>query len=78
MKVVSTSALPIDLAAQVTAALPGTVVEVPAAGHVAIAGLDLSDADALVCLLLDRIDAALLAIPVMYYMMLFTVFLRLG
>ena len=61
MKVVSTSALPIDLAAQVTAALPGTVVEVPAAGHVAIAGLDLSDADALVCLLLDRIDAALLA-----------------
>ena len=28
--------------------------------------------------ILDRIDAALLAIPVMYYMMLFTVFLRLG
>lgn len=61
MKVVSTSALPIDLAGQVTAALPGTVVEVPAAGHVGIAGLDLSDADALVCLLLDRIDGALLA-----------------
>ena len=27
---------------------------------------------------LDRIDSPLLAIPVMYYMMLFTVFLRLG
>ncbi|HSS01533.1 MAG TPA: hypothetical protein VLM79_30955, partial [Kofleriaceae bacterium] len=61
MRVVSTSALPIDLAAQVTAAVPGTVVEVPARGHVGLAGLDLSTADALVCLLLDRIDAALLA-----------------
>jgi len=61
VKVVSTSALPIDLVAQVTAAVPGTVVEVPASGHVAISGLDLGDADALVCLLLDRIDGALLA-----------------
>lgn len=61
MQVVSTSALPIDLAAQVTAAVPGTVVEVPAAGHVGIADLDLRAADALVCLLLDRIDAAVLA-----------------
>ncbi|HEX7841752.1 MAG TPA: D-glycerate dehydrogenase, partial [Kofleriaceae bacterium] len=61
MKVVSTSALPIDLAAQVTAALPGTVVEVPANGHVGLAGVDLASADALVCLLLDRIDAAVLA-----------------
>ncbi|HMG21854.1 MAG TPA: D-glycerate dehydrogenase [Kofleriaceae bacterium] len=61
MKVVSTSALPIDLAAQVTTAVPGTVVEVPAAGHVAIDRLELADADAVVCLLLDRIDAALLA-----------------
>lgn len=61
LRVVSTSALPIDLAAQVTAAVPGTVVEVPAHGHVAIDGLDLGDADALVCLLLDRIDGALLA-----------------
>ena len=61
VKVVSTSALPIDLAAQVTAAVPGTVVEVPAAGHVAIDRLELADADAVVCLLLDRIDAALLA-----------------
>jgi glyoxylate reductase len=61
VQVVSTSALPIDLAAQVTAAVPGTVVEVPAAGHVGIADLDLRAADALVCLLLDRIDAAVLA-----------------
>ena len=61
VKVVSTSALPIDLVAQVTAAVPGTVVEVPASGHVAIDGLDLRDADALVSLLLDRIDGALLA-----------------
>ncbi|HEX3478359.1 MAG TPA: D-glycerate dehydrogenase [Kofleriaceae bacterium] len=61
MKVVSTSALPIDLAGQVTAALPGAVVDVPTTGHVAIDRIDLSDTDALVCLLLDRIDAALLA-----------------
>jgi glyoxylate reductase len=61
VRVVSTSALPIDLAGQVTAAVPGTVVEVPAHGHVGLAGLDLATADALVCLLLDRIDAALLA-----------------
>jgi glyoxylate reductase len=61
VKVVSTSALPIDLAGQVTTALPGTAVDVPATGHVAIDRLDLSDADALVCLLLDRIDGALLA-----------------
>jgi glyoxylate reductase len=61
VKVVSTSALPIDLAAQVTAAIPGTTVEVPTAGHVGLAGVDLASADALVCLLLDRIDAAVLA-----------------
>ena len=61
MQVVSTAALPIDLATQVTAAVPGTVVDVPAAGHVGLAGLDLGTADALVCLLLDRIDAAVLA-----------------
>jgi glyoxylate reductase len=61
--VVSTAALPlaIDLASQVTAAVPGTVVRVPASGHVGLAGLDLGAADALVCLLLDRIDGALLA-----------------
>jgi glyoxylate reductase len=61
VKVVSTAALPIDLAAQVTAAVPGTVVELPAQGHAGLAGVDLAGADALVCLLLDRIDAALLA-----------------
>jgi len=61
VQVVSTSALPIDLVTQVTAAVPGTVVEVPIAGHVGLAGLELGAADALVCLLLDRIDAAVLA-----------------
>jgi glyoxylate reductase len=61
VQVVSTSALPIDLATQVTAAVPGTIVQVPASGHVGLAGVDISDADALVCLLLDRIDAAVLA-----------------
>jgi glyoxylate reductase len=61
VKVVSTAALPIDLAAQVTAAVPGTVVELPAQGHAGLAGADLANADALVCLLLDRIDAAVLA-----------------
>ena len=59
--VVSTSGLPIDLAAQVTAAIPGATVSVPAAGHVGLAGVDLAGADALVCLLLDRVDAAVLA-----------------
>lgn len=61
MHVVSTSALPIDLVAQVQAALPGTTVSIPAAGHVGLAGVDLREADALVCLLLDRIDATVLA-----------------
>jgi glyoxylate reductase len=59
--VVSTSSLPIDLAAQITAQFPGAEVTVPATGHVGLAGVRLSDADALVCLLLDRIDAAVLA-----------------
>ncbi len=61
MRVVSTSSLPIDLAAQVTAVLPGVRVEVPSIGHTGLAGIDLSDVDALVCLLLDKIDAAVLA-----------------
>jgi glyoxylate reductase len=61
VRVVSTSSLPIDLAAQVTHAIPGARVEVPASGHVDIATLDLATADALVCLLLDKIDGALLA-----------------
>ena len=56
MRVVSTSPLPIDLAAQ----LPGVRVEVPER-WAGIASLDLHDADALICLLLDRIDEALFA-----------------
>ncbi|HEU0029497.1 MAG TPA: D-glycerate dehydrogenase [Kofleriaceae bacterium] len=60
MRVVSTSSLPIDLVGQVTAALPGTEVWVPPAGHVGLRGVDLADADALICLLLDKIDEALL------------------
>ncbi len=61
MRVVSTSSLPIDLVAQVTRALPGTEVVVPAGGHVGLDGVDVTRADALVCLLLDRIDAQALA-----------------
>ncbi len=61
VRVVSTSSLPIDLVGQITAALPGTIIEVPAEGHVGLAGVELSDADALICLLLDRIDARVLA-----------------
>jgi glyoxylate reductase len=60
VRVVASSALPIDLVAQVQAALPGTRVEVPPAGHVGFDGMNLIDADALVSLLLDRIDEALL------------------
>ncbi|MBS1120908.1 MAG: D-isomer specific 2-hydroxyacid dehydrogenase, NAD-binding protein [Deltaproteobacteria bacterium] len=60
MRVVSTSALPIDLGAQISMALPGTEVWVPVHGHVGLAGVDLSTADGLVCLLLDKIDAAVL------------------
>jgi glyoxylate reductase len=60
VRVVSTSSLPIDLAAQLAAALPGTEVSVPAAGHVGVDAVELAGADALVCLLLDRIDAAVL------------------
>ena len=59
MRVVSTSSLPIDLVAQVTHALPGTEVVVPTSGHVGL--VDVGNADAVVCLLLDRIDAAALA-----------------
>jgi len=61
VRVVSTSSLPIDLVAQVRAAFPGADVVVPAGGHVGLAGVDVHDADALVCLLMDRIDGALLA-----------------
>lgn len=56
MRVVCTSSFPIDLAA----AVPGAEVNVPAR-WVGIASTNLEDADALVCLLLDRIDATVLA-----------------
>lgn len=60
MRIVSTSSLPIDLASQIAAVFPDAVVDLPPAGHVPIASLDLTDADALICLLLDTIDEALL------------------
>ena len=60
MRVVSTSSLPIDLAGQVRAQLPDAIVDVPEQ-WLGIARCDLADADALVCLLLDRIDASVLA-----------------
>jgi glyoxylate reductase len=60
VRVVSTSSLPIDLAGQVTARLPGTVVEVPEQ-WLGVARCDLTTADALVCLLLDTIDASVIA-----------------
>lgn len=60
MRVVSTSSLPIDLVAQVRARFPGARVEVPEQ-WIGIERCDLSDADALVCLLMDRIDGAVLA-----------------
>jgi glyoxylate reductase len=60
VRVVSTSNLPVDLAAQLAAVFPGIAVDVPAAGHVGVADVDLATADALICLLLDRIDAEVL------------------
>lgn len=60
MRVVSTSSLPIDLPAQVRAQLPDAIVEVPEQ-WIGVARCDLSTADALVCLLLDPIDASVLA-----------------
>jgi glyoxylate reductase len=60
VRVVATSSLPIDLAAQVRAKFPGARVDVPEQ-WIGIERCDLSDADALVCLLMDRIDAGVLA-----------------
>ena len=60
MRVVSTSSLPIDLAAQVRAKFPDARIEVPQQ-WIGIERCDLGDADALVCLLMDRIDGAVLA-----------------
>jgi glyoxylate reductase len=63
MQIVATSSLPIDLAAQVARALPGSVVIVPPHGHVGLTGVaeHLAEADALICLLLDKIDRDLFA-----------------
>lgn len=60
MRVVATSSLPIDLAAQVRAKFPAARVEVPEQ-WIGVERCDLGDADALVCLLMDRIDASVLA-----------------
>ncbi|MEO8706780.1 MAG: NAD(P)-dependent oxidoreductase, partial [Kofleriaceae bacterium] len=61
MRVVATASLPIDLERQIQAAIPGTEVWLPPAGHVGLAGVEgLATADALVCLLLDTIDEAML------------------
>jgi glyoxylate reductase len=59
VRIVSTSSLPIDLAAQVRARFPQANVEVPEQ-WIGVARCDLAAAEALVCLLLDRIDAAVL------------------
>ncbi|HEX7703535.1 MAG TPA: hypothetical protein VF403_22500, partial [Kofleriaceae bacterium] len=56
MRVIATSSLPIDL----PALIPGADVEVPES-WVGIARCDLSETDALVCLLLDRIDQSVIA-----------------
>lgn len=60
VRIVSTSSLPIDLAAQLAAVFPDAVVEVPPEGHVPLSAWDLADADALICLLRDTVDEALL------------------
>jgi lactate dehydrogenase-like 2-hydroxyacid dehydrogenase len=59
VRVVSTSSLPIDLSAQVRAQISDAIVEVPEQ-WIGVVRCDLSTADALVCLLLDRIDEAVL------------------
>jgi glyoxylate reductase len=56
VRVIATSSLPIDL----PALIPAADVEVPES-WVGIARCDLSEADALVCLLLDRIDQSVIA-----------------
>lgn len=63
MRIVTTSSLPIDLAAQVRAQLPDAIVEVPSSSEqwVGLARYDLSDVDAIVTLLLDKIDDAVMA-----------------
>jgi glyoxylate reductase len=60
VRIVSTSNLPIDLKGQVAARFPTAIVEVPEQ-WTDVARCDLSTADALVCLLLDKIDESVLA-----------------
>jgi glyoxylate reductase len=60
VRIVSTSNLPIDLNGQVKAQIADAIVEVPEQ-WVDVARCDLATADALVCLLLDKIDASVLA-----------------
>jgi glyoxylate reductase len=62
VRVVATSSLPIDLASQLArAGVPPSEISIPSAGHVALAERDLSTTEALICLLVDRVDAAVLA-----------------
>jgi glyoxylate reductase len=58
--IVSTSSLPIDLSAQVRVRFPDATVDVPEQ-WVGVARCDVSVADALICLLLDKIDESVLA-----------------
>ena len=60
MRIVSTSNLPIDLAGQVAGQLPDAIVEVPESWN-GVVRCELQTADALVCLLLDKIDESVLA-----------------
>lgn len=54
VRVVSTTSLPIDLA------IEGARIDVPDE-WIGIANVDLADADALICLLVDRVDASVIA-----------------
>jgi glyoxylate reductase len=56
VRVIATSSLPIDLSAMI----PDADIEVPES-WIGIARCDLGEADALVCLLLDRIDQSVIA-----------------
>jgi len=60
VRVVSTSSLPVDLNALVRARIPDARVDVPDR-WIGIDAVDLADADALVCLLMDRVDGSVLA-----------------
>jgi glyoxylate reductase len=61
VRVAATTSLPVDLSAQLAARLPGAVAVLPAGGRAPIGELPLDDIDGLICLLTDRIDAAVLA-----------------